>query len=164
MPTSKFYLLSCLIALITLTNCKKDVYTVYEVNETETFPPNAGKDKQKTENQYISILYANLFQKALSANELVEIINCIESIGDKDVVHEIIISNFMNKPDVILPTNEDMRKDLDAFLEETYHRFFVRNISEAERTYFTNYIESNQNITPELVYFAFTLSNEYLFY
>ena len=46
--------------------------------------------------QYISILYANLFQTALSSNELVEITNCIESIGDKEVAHEIVLSNFMN--------------------------------------------------------------------
>jgi len=157
-------LLLFILASLTFLGCKKKEYSVYEVNQAETFPPNAGKDKEKTESQYISILYANLFQKALSANELVEIINCIESIGDKEVVHEIIISNFMNSPDVILPTNADMRADIDAFLEETYKRFFVRDISEAERTYFKNFILSNENVTPELVYFAFTLSNEYLFY
>ena len=30
------------------------------------------------------------------SNELVEITRCIESVGDKEVVHEVIISNFMN--------------------------------------------------------------------
>ena len=57
-----------------------------------------------------------------------------------------------------------MRADVDGFLKETYKRFFVRDISEAERTWFKNYIQDNPNVTPELVYFAFTLSNEYLFY
>ena len=40
---------------------------------------NANKNKLKSISQYISIVYANLFQKALSSNELVEITRCIES-------------------------------------------------------------------------------------
>ena len=55
--------------------------------------------------QYISILYANLFQTALSSNELVEITNCIESIGDKEVAHEIVLSNFMNSQQVLIPVS-----------------------------------------------------------
>ena len=43
------------------------------------------RTKLKTPGQYISILYANLFQQALSANELVEITRCIESVGDKEI-------------------------------------------------------------------------------
>ena len=77
----------CLSVLAT--SCKKDDI-IYDVNQVNATSYNANKNKLKTISQYISILYANLFQKALSANELVEITNCIESIGDKEVAHEII--------------------------------------------------------------------------
>lgn len=136
----------------------------YLVNPATSLPPNAGKTKQKTDQQYVAILHANLFQYALSANEIFEISQCIESIGDKEIAREVIISNFMNEGDVQMPTNEEMRADLETFITNTYNRFLVRNPTEAEIEYFRNYIDANPNVTPELVYFSFALSNEYLFY
>lgn len=142
--------------------CEKD--KEYEVNEETILPPNANKTKLKTDQQYIAILYANLFQTALSSDDLFEASECVQSIGDKDLVHEVLISNYMNKPDVILPTNEEMRADVDGFITETYNRFLVRNPTEAERQYFKNYINTHPNVRPELVYFSFSLSNEYQYY
>ena len=133
-------------------------------NKLSILAYNANKDKLKSPAQYISILYANLFQQALSANELVEITRCIESIGDKEVAHEIILSNFMNKSGVTLPSDSLMRSDLNGFIEETYKRFYVRDITEAEREFFLNFFESHPDLTVEMVYYAFSLSNEYQFY
>ena len=144
--------------------CKKEEEIIFDVNQVNTNSYNSGKDKLKSISQYISILYANLFQKALSANELVEISNCIMSIGDKEIANEIILSNFMNKTEVIMPSDSVMRADLDAFLEETYSRFFIRNISEAEREFFKNFLATNPDVSVEMVYTAFSLSNEYQFY
>ena len=150
-----------LIPLI-IFSCKKD--DIYDVNQINATSYNANKNKLKTTHQYISIVYANLFQQALSANELVEISRCIESIGDKQVAHEIVLSNFMNKEGVIIPSDSVMREDLDLFIEETYKRFYVRDITEAEREFFINFFENNQNVSAEMVYMAFALSNEYQYY
>ncbi len=144
------------------TNCRKD--DIYELNEINASSYNANKNKLKSTNQYIAILHANLFQQALSANELVEISRCIESIGDKHVAHEIVLSNFMNKQGVFIPSDSLMRYDLDLFIEETYKRFFVRDITEAEREFFINFFESNPNVSAEMVYTAFSLANEYQYY
>ena len=144
-------------------SCQKDDI-VYDINQLQSSSYNANKNKLKSVSQYISIVYANLFQKALSSNELVEITRCIESIGDKQVAHEIVLSNFMNEPDVIIPSDSLMRADLDLFLEETYKRFFVRDITEAEREFFLNYLNTNPNVSSEMVYMSFALSNEYQFY
>ena len=143
-------------------SCKKD--DVYELNQINATSYNANKDKLKSTNQYISILHANLFQQALSANELVEISRCIQSIGDKQVSHEIVLSNLMNKGGVIIPSDSLMRDDLNLFLEETYKRFFVRDITEAEREFFLTFFESHPNVSAEMVYMAFSLSNEYQYY
>lgn len=148
--------------LLGLFACQKEY--IYDVNLENIQLPNAGKTKLKTEDQYIAILYANLFQTAISPNELVDVNRCIESIGDKELVHEVIISNFMNKPDVIIPTDSLMRIDIDTFMFNTYERFLVREMTEAERTYWNIYINSTPQVTPELVYFSFALSNEYLYY
>jgi len=154
-------LLFCFSVLAT--SCKKDDI-IYDVNQINATSYNANKNKLKTISQYISILYANLFQKALSANELVEITKCIESIGDKEVAHEIILSNFMNKSGVTLPSDSLMRTDIDAFIEDTYKRFYVRDLTEAEREYFLNFFTSHPDVSVEMVYSAFSLSNEYQFY
>ena len=122
------------------------------------------KDVLKTDEQYISILYANFFQTALSPSDLVQITNLIASIGDKETAYEVIISNWMNSPDINIPTDADMRNDLDGFIEDTYNRFYVRQPTQAEKEFFRNFITSDPNITPELVYLSFALSNEYLYY
>ena len=144
-------------------SCKKEDDS-YLVNTEVLLPANAFKTKLKTDQQYAAILHANLFQQALSANELYDIAQCIESIGDKEVAREVLISNFMNKSGVQMPTDSVMRADIDNFVYETYKRFLIREPTEAEVTYFRNYITSDPNVTPELVYFSFALSNEYLFY
>ena len=151
------------IMLIAFASCKKEE-PIYDVNQIQSTSYNANKNKLKSTAQYISILYANLFQKALSANELVEITRCIESIGDKEVAHEIVLSNLMNQSGVTLPSDSLMRADLNVFLEETYKRFYVRDITEAEREFFLKFFESHPDVSAEMVYAAFSLSNEYQFY
>jgi hypothetical protein len=151
-----------LIILLVFSSCQKPV--AYNVNTESVAPPNANKSKLKSEEQYISILYANLFQKALSANSLLEITDVIFSIGDKDLAHEVVISNLMNQPDVLLPSDSLMRADVSKFIDDTYERFLVRQPAEAERVWFVNFINSNPKLSAEMVYIAFALSNEYLYY
>ena len=155
-------LLFLLSLILIISSCRKE--DVYELNEVYASSYNANKNKLKSSNQFISILYANLFQQALSANELFEISRCIQSIGDKEVAHEIIFSNFMNKNGVIIPSDSVMRDDLDAFIDETYKRFFVRDITEAEREFFISFFESHPYVSAEMVYMAFAMSNEYQYY
>ena len=154
---------TCFVIFILISSCKKEEY-IYEINQIQSTSYNANKDKLKSISQYISILYANLFQEALSANELVEITRCIESIGDKQVAHEIVLSNFLNKGGVEIPSDSLMRSDLNVFIEETYKRFYVRDLTEAERQFFIDFFESNPDVSAEMVYMAFSLSNEYQFY
>ena len=159
----KLFLLLLSLSLV-FAACKKEEDIIYGVNQVNADSYNSGKDKLKSISQYISIVYANLFQQALSANELVEISNCIISIGDKEVANEIVLSNFMNKTGVIMPSDSLMRSDVNAFLEDTYKRFFIRNITEAEREYFKNFLETHPDVSVEMIYTAFSLSNEYQFY
>ena len=150
--------------LVGVTSCKKEDDTRYGLNNQHIRPANAEKTKLKTPEQYVSILYANLFQTALSSDNLFEVSQCIQSVGDKDLVHEVIISNYMNDGGVELPSDSEMRSDVEQFVIDTYHRFLVREPSEAELQWFKNYINSNPNVNVEMVYFAFALSNEYQYY
>lgn len=153
-----------LLPLFILLSCNKEKDIIYGLNEIESVPPNADKGKLKSPAQYLSILHANLFQQALSSKDLVDLTDITEAFGDKDAIHEIILSNFMNRGGTDLPPDSVMRNDIDGFIEATYKRFFVRPPTKLEKAYFKHYIETNENVTPEMVYYAFSISNEYQFY
>jgi hypothetical protein len=165
MQVSKIISSVAIVLFIALSvSCKKKEEPLFILNNVELYPNSAAKTRVKSDEQWVSILHTNLFQSALSSNELFQIGECIASIGDKELVREVIISNFMNDDGVVMPTDEEMRADLPTFITNTYTRFLVRYPSVSEETWYANYIETNPYITPELVYFSFALSNEYLYY
>ena len=161
----KSFLVSIVFLSLFITSCKKENdATLYQVNEEELLPSNINKKRLKTNEQYVSILYANLFQKALSANKVYDISQCFESIGDKVVAREVLISNFMNKPDVLIPSVTQMNANVEQFVIDTYKRFYIRLPTEAEKEYIKKSITADPNLTPELVYMSFALSDEYMYY
>ncbi len=143
--------------------CVKDDY-VYQVEEELITPPNAVKTKLKTTEQYIAILYTNLFQKPMSVNNLIKCSDVIQSIGDKEFAHDQVVGNFMNFPEVKIPGDEEMREDIPAFVELCYNRFYTRNPSALEMQYFLDYLGANEQVSAEEVYYSFATSNEYLYY
>ncbi|MDB9932497.1 MAG: hypothetical protein P8N07_04095 [Flavobacteriales bacterium] len=151
-----------------LSNCKKETLEdkVFQVNKVKLYPSASSKIKEKTESQWVAVLYTNLFQQALSAGDIYRAGQCITSIGDKELAREVIISNFMNSTSPIpqIPTNGDMRADINKFIKDTYERFLIRRPTEGEKQYFRNEITNDPLRTAEIVYFSFALSNEYLFY
>jgi hypothetical protein len=161
----RFLYFTPLLFLLVLFSCKQENKTLlYEVSSIDVEPNNSGKDKEKSQEQFLNIAYANIYQQPLSPNELVDLSDVITSIGDKQVAYETVIAKMMAEPDVQLPTKADMDADVEQFVIDTYKRFFVRLPSEAEKTWFVNFIESNPNLTPEHIYFTFATCNEYYFY
>jgi hypothetical protein len=163
LPSATGVMVAALTAGV-LTGCKKDQDLLYELNPVTLYNGSAEKDKLKTNEQYVSILFTNLFQTGISSEAVFELNQCLMSIGDQELGREVLISNFFNQVGVQMPTVEEMNSDVETFIEETYKRFFVRIPSEAEKTWVKNFIQSNPYMTPELVYFSFALSNEYLYY
>lgn len=163
MRVSKVALSLVLAWALVFSGCRKEE-DIYRVNPEALQLVKTSKFKLKTTNQYVAILYANMFQTALSANKLVEINRLFEAIGDDEVAKEVLISNFMNDAGVVIPSDSDMRADPETFIYETYVRFLIRRPTEAEQAYFVNLIETNTDITAELIYFSFALSDEYEYY
>ena len=161
--SKRHYAYCFLIACLFISSCKEKTY-LYEVNDVLVTDNNADKDKEKTIEQYLSILYTNLFQQALSPNQLVEATEIVTSIGDKQVAYETIIAKFMARPDVMLPSKASMHNNTEQFIIDTYNRFFVRRPTEAEKAFFIHFIETRPNVTPEMIYTAFATSNEYYYY
>ncbi len=162
--SNKLISLKLIILLITiLTACQRDFY-VYEIDDQTILPVNSQKIKPKSVPQYISILYTNFFQRAISPNSMLSAQKAIESIGDKQVAFDILLSKYMNDPKVILPTKLEMEENPEAFIRSTYKRFLVREPTEAELNWMLNYISSRPNVTPEHFYFAFGTCNEHFHY
>lgn len=157
--------LAALVAVSSLlTSCKKDPEVLFELNNLELYSSAADKTKLKSNQQFVSILYTNLFQAAIPGSEVFELDALFKSIGDQDVAKEVLISNFFNQQGVQLPSIEEMNEDIEGFISTTYKRFFVREPGVAELTWVKNFIESNPYMTPELVFFSFALANEYQYY
>ena len=153
-----------LVILAALNSCSKKVDVSYGVNDVSVYETKAQKQKAKNEAEYISILYTNLFQEAISPSVLYQTQNVLYSIGDQNVAKEMLLSNYFNRSDLKIPSDEFMRNDVEGFIENTYKRFLLRKPSEAEKTYFIRYINNNPNVTVEMVYSAFAVSDEYGYY
>jgi len=165
------YIVSIFVVSFLLTACKKKVdhivnydNVIYEVNTQTIYSSNAQKNKQKSPELIISIMYADIFNQGIQTNKLLEIAEIYLATGDKTMFNELIFSHFLKDPSAIVPTDGQMRADIDQFVEDTYIKFYQREPSEYEKHYMINLIESDANMTVENVYTAIILSNEYFFY
>lgn len=167
------FLLSCL--LLGFSSCEKGLIPEYNLPDVNATQSTANKGKLKTPEQYVAILHVNLYNIPMSSNDIYRLSTVIRSIGDKEIAQEMILSNFMNDADplsyaaqkgyeVVKPTNEAMRANLPSFITQTYERFYLRSPTQSEIEWWKQYIATYPNVTPEMVYFAFAISNEYQYY
>jgi len=156
-----------------LSGCKKETTYVnqtvvdnyvYAIDGEELYQSNVEKDKEKSSEQYLSILYTNLFKTTIDQTDLLQLAEVRRSIGDKQMADELVLNGFINSSNIELPTDSEMRADLDQFIEDTYIRFFLRMPTPYEIYELKEAIESDAGLSPELIYQGFALSNEYKFY
>lgn len=160
----KALLIPFLLLLLLAPSCKKDKEYIYEVDDVTAKPEKPSKPSVKTTTEFISIAYSDLYGKTIGNNELVNLSVCYNGFGDKKLVEEIIIKNFLKDPSVKMPTLSEMKADVNAFVIKTYKKFYAREPNAFERWNMSNIINSDPALTPELVYYAFMTSNEYRYY
>jgi hypothetical protein len=156
--------LSAALMLTVVSGCQKEQNIIYDVNDVNVQQPNANKDYVKSLSEFISIAYTDLFGQNISQAQLQTLAVPYAGFGDLKLIEELIIKNFLNEPTVIIPTDAQMRANVDQFLLDTYQKFLNRYPNEFELWHMKNVIEENEDITPELVYFAIMTSNEYRYY
>lgn len=157
-------LLGFLSLLLWISSCQKDNPVVYEVNPQDILSPTEGKIKEKSPEQFVAVLHANLFGTPISVSDQVEVERLLRSTGDKRLTWELLVSSYMNDPNVQLPDNIIIQNDMDGFIVETYNRFYFRPPSQIELEWWRNYLTNNPDVSTELVYLAFATSDEYFFY
>ena len=166
-------LLFLFLLLTTGLSCKKEITTIrevvpdnyiYGINGDTLYQSNVEKTKQKSSEQYLSILYANLFQSTIPPSDLAQLSELRLASGDKQLIDELVLNNYINGGGAIIPSDAEMRADIGQFIENTYIRFFLRLPSPYEVYELREMIESDLELTPELIYQGFALANEYQFY
>lgn len=156
------------ILLVAFTSCKKEkekIYEyVYEVKDVNVNQAGVNKPNVKSTVEFISIAYSDLFGTTIDQVNLTNLSLAYIAFGDKKFIEDMIIRNFLNKSGVVIPTKAEMTADVSAFVKATYRKFYNREPNEFEKWQLVNYINSDSNVTPELVYYSFMTSDEYRYY
>ncbi len=170
MQVSK-YLFLLLFPLLFATSCQKTlvketVYdeVIYQLDTLPVYSSNLEKNREKSDIQFISILYADLFGKAIAGNITGELSELKLSFGDKVTLNQMLVSAFINDPDIKMPENREMRNDPEKFVRDLYRKFYLRDPTAYEKYYLVKLINDDPGLTVEHFYTAFALSNEYRFY
>ena len=153
-----------LIALLVLylLGCKEEEgQTLFQVQEVPITQEGVKKPNIKNTIEFISIAYSDLFGKTLDNRQLNDLATAYASFGDKKLIEDLIIKNFLKDPEVNLPSETSMRSDVQAFVTATYQKFYNRDPNEFELWHMNQEIEEDINFTPEIIYYAFMTSNEY---
>lgn len=157
--------ISLLVGLLFLGSaCKREVVDQYQVKDINLYSSASEKKNLKTDEQFISILYTDLFGKSIDNEELKKLNNAYTSLGDKSLVIDIMIRSMLSNSKASIATETTMRADPDAFITDTYKRFLVRKPTEQEKWFLRNKIENNTNLKPLDIYYALLTSDEYRYY
>lgn len=155
-----------LAAALGMEGCKKEPPKsyIYGINGTSVTQNGVAKPNVKSTVEFISIAYSDLFGNTIDQNTLTELGTAYIAFGDRKLIEDLIIRNFLNAQGASIPSASQMTADVPLFIVNTYKKFYNREPNEFELWQFTNLINGDANITPELVYYAFMTSNEYRYY
>jgi hypothetical protein len=162
MKKTGFLLLLALV--LNFTSCKKEITYAYEINDVEVKNQSSNKNRLKSTTEFISIAYLDLFGTSITNQNLNLLSLVYLSFGDKKLLEDLLIRNMLNAPAIQIPSAEVMRSNVGQFVEMCYQKFYNREPDALEKQFLVNYIENNQQITPELIYYSFMTSNEYRYY
>jgi hypothetical protein len=157
-------ILILVLSAFLLSGCVKEETDVFEVREFHVQQDGTSKSATKTPSELVSIAFFDLFGAQIPAQLLNAYLVSYESVGDKQVILERIVLNFLNHPDLALPSQVNMRSDLALFVNETYKKFYARNPTDFERAYWVGFLAENPSVTSRQVYQAFLTSEEYRYY
>ena len=155
---------SFLIVTLIMYSCKKEVTYVYEVDEVQVSQGGPDKDNVKNTIEFISIAYSDLFGTTIPADDLYELSVAYSSFGDKKLIEDMIIKNFMGDSTINIPSQGTMQNDPGVFVDETYTKLYNRLPNEFEKWFLSNMIANDTTIDPELIYYSLMTANEYRYY
>ncbi|GIV34477.1 MAG: hypothetical protein KatS3mg031_2012 [Chitinophagales bacterium] len=135
--------------------------TTYHLPDTTLYEYTANKPRLKTDAQFISIAYTDLFGRAIPPMELEQIKNIFLSQGDVTLNYDGYISYLLERADSLLPPDSLMRADIESFTERLYLALLNRRPGQYEIFNMATVIRNNPDIKVRDVYFALMTSEEY---
>lgn len=121
-----------LLLMALLAGCQKEVVKQYQINEVNLYTSASEKKNLKTDEQFISILYTDVFGQAISNSDMQTLNRAYTSMGDKSLVIDILIKSMLSNTAAIITTDTEMRAGAETFVADTYKRFLVRKPSAQE--------------------------------
>ena len=155
---------SWLLLSITFAGCRQEKVEEYQVNDIDLYSSASEKKNLKTDEQFISILYTDLFGESINSTELKKLNRAYTSMGDKSLVIDIMIRGMLANPNAEVAAETSMRARPDEFIVATYKRFLVRQPTEQEKWFLRDKIEKNPELKPSDIYYALLTSDEYRYY
>lgn len=152
-------------AMYFLSSCKKEKKVTYGLNDVNISQNTANKDRLKSTTEFISIAYSDIFETVITTDKLSELSTMYKAFGDKKLIEEMVIKNFLNEPTIQIPQiNRSTEATIQIFVEGAYKKLLNRNPDEYELWFVTNMIQEDNDLTAELVYYSLMTSNEYRYY
>ncbi|MEO0898974.1 MAG: hypothetical protein AAFY71_21360 [Bacteroidota bacterium] len=142
---------------------QENVY-LYEVNTVDVEQSGVDKNNPKADLEFISLVYADLFGGTVSQSDIDVMIIAFTALGDKQLITDIIIRNMLNSPQANVPSDAQMRNDIEKFIEDTYLKFYIREPNAYEKWELQGMIEGDSELIPEMIYYAFLTSDEYRYF
>ncbi len=153
-----FLILGVLFAAI---GCQKTGVRVYEIQNQPIKQDEINKKNFKKELEFVSLAYADLYQKPIGSDELQDAVQVFNANGDKALVVDLLIRDWLNRPEMQLPTNAQMRQNTADFVVNTYKKFYHRSPNEFEKWHWVNRLNTDNTLGADMVYYAFLISDEY---
>ena len=160
-----YLLLSVLIVSLTFSSCKKDKKVIYGINDVNIEQNSASKDHLKSTTEFISIAYSDIFGTVITTDKLADLSTMYTAFGDKILLEEMVIKNFLNESAVQIPQiDRTSELTIQNFVTDTYKKLFNRTPDEYELWFVTDLIQKDTVLTAELIYFSLMTANEYRYY
>jgi len=160
-----YLLLSVLIVSLTFSSCKKDKKAIYGINDVNIEQNSANKDHLKSTTEFISIAYSDIFGTVITTDKLSDLSTIYMAFGDKKLIEEMVIKNFLNEPTIQIPTlDRTSESTIQNFVTDGYKKLFNRTPDEYELWFVTDMLQKDATLTAELIYFSLMTANEYRYY
>jgi len=123
-----------------LAACTEKETLRYGLQDQVVYEDKTQKTKRKSESEYISILYTNLYQQPITPNQLYKTQQVVQSIGDRTLAWEMLLSNYFNKPGIQMPD------ELSATATMPRSKWFSPLSQRATNTPFIDYPRTSRTI------------------
>ena len=154
-----------IFSVLILFSCKKEKNVIYKLNDVTIEQNSTNKDHLKSTTEFISIAYSDIFGTVISTNKLADLTTIYKAFGDKKLIEQMVIKNFLNEPTIQIPQiDRSSMSTINNFVTDAYKKLYNRNPDEYELWFVADLITKDDDLTAELVYYSLMTSNEYRYY